>query len=453
MTSTEILSPRMRDTVAANLPTVSSSLNDRSSDKIDLATAENWLIRPELQRLYKEAIQSHLKEEQLSCTQGFGGDALLLESAADFFNTYFKPLNPVLPEHIVATPGATSCLDSLLFSICDEGDVVLVPAPYWNGFDFHFRLRAKVKIVPVITNYEIPVDGCNYEILHGSLLSSLNEAYEGIADKSRVRALIMTNPHNPFAQCYHEADLRGAILFCQRNGFHYISDELYAMSDLQGKRGYDGNGGAPFASALRLTCEHLELEDEKLEPLSSNKIHVIWSLSKDFGSSGLRLGFLINQDASCKSLLASVYVLSTIHTSCLSSIAATHLLKSKELPVLIGLAATRLAEAHKTAMARFRQWGTPFIYPHAGPYVTVKLLKQAENREEEGEGLERLKKAGVVVSSLRGFGGWKEFSGNLNHYGWVRMTVAVPEARLLDALDRIADTMKYKEKGGSMQVR
>ncbi|KAF4948216.1 hypothetical protein FGADI_9808 [Fusarium gaditjirri] len=431
--------PHMRDTVAAILPTVSSILNDRSSDKIDLATAENWLIRPELQRLCKEAIQSQLTEDHLSYAQGFGGDALLLASAADFFNTYFKPLNPVLSEHIVATPGATSCLDSLLYCICDEGDIVLVPAPYWS------LLRAKVKIVPVITKYEIPVDGCNYEILDGSLLSSLNEAYQSVSDKSRVRALIMTNPHNPFAQCYHEAELREAIAFCQSNGFHYISDELYAMSDLQRMQGYGGNVRAPFVSALRLTYESPELEGQKLEPLSPSKIHIIWSLSKDFGSSGLRLGFLINQDPSCKALLASVYILSTIHASCLSSIAASHILKSTELPILLEKAATRLREAHKTAITRFHKWGAPFIYPHAGPYVTVKLVKLAKNLEEEDEGLEKLKQAGVVVSRLGSFAGWKEMSGNQNHFGWVRMTVAVPAERLLDALDRIAATFKYEE--------
>lgn len=147
--------------------------------------------------------------------------------------------------------------------------------------------------MPVITKYEIPTYGCNYEILQGSLLSSLNETYESVTDKSRVRALIVTNPHNPFAQCYHATDLREAIVFCQTHGLHYISDELYAMSDLQRKQGYDGNRGVPFASALRLTHQSPELEAQKLHTLSPSKIHIIWSLSKDFGSSGLRLVRLI----------------------------------------------------------------------------------------------------------------------------------------------------------------
>ncbi|EWG55289.1 hypothetical protein FVEG_17491 [Fusarium verticillioides 7600] len=167
------------------------------------------------------------------------------------------------------------------------------------------------------------------------------------------------------------------------------------MSDLQRKRRHDGNAGAPFVSALSLSNGSPELECQKLVPLPASKVHIIWSFSKDFGSSGLRL---------------------------------------------------------KTAIARFHQWGAPFIYPQAGPYVTVKLVKDAETLEEENEGLERLKQAGVMVSRLRGFGGWKGFSGNLNYYGWVRMTVAVLKDRLLDALNRIADIMKYEEKEGNHSV-
>jgi aspartate/methionine/tyrosine aminotransferase len=30
------------------------------------------------------------------------------------------------------TPGASNCLDSILFTICEPGDGVLVLAPYWS---------------------------------------------------------------------------------------------------------------------------------------------------------------------------------------------------------------------------------------------------------------------------------------------------------------------------------
>lgn len=52
---------------------------------------------------------------------------------ASFFNTYFKPIHAVKPEHIVATAGASDALDTLIHAICDEGDSVIVPGPYWRA--------------------------------------------------------------------------------------------------------------------------------------------------------------------------------------------------------------------------------------------------------------------------------------------------------------------------------
>jgi aspartate/methionine/tyrosine aminotransferase len=33
---------------------------------------------------------------------------------------------------IAVTPGASNCLDSILFSICEADDSILVVAPYWS---------------------------------------------------------------------------------------------------------------------------------------------------------------------------------------------------------------------------------------------------------------------------------------------------------------------------------
>ena len=57
------LSDRMAGTVSAMLPQIAASLSQRSateSPKIDLATAENWLLRPELVTLCKDAVAEDL---------------------------------------------------------------------------------------------------------------------------------------------------------------------------------------------------------------------------------------------------------------------------------------------------------------------------------------------------------------------------------------------------------
>jgi gliotoxin/aspirochlorine biosynthesis aminotransferase len=60
----EGLSSRMQKPASAILPKIASTIAERTntstSRRIDLSTAENWLIRPELVEIYKDAIQNQL---------------------------------------------------------------------------------------------------------------------------------------------------------------------------------------------------------------------------------------------------------------------------------------------------------------------------------------------------------------------------------------------------------
>ena len=66
MTSPHGLSSRMTGIVAAVLPRIAVTVAERSSaqlPKIDLATAENWLVRDELVGIYKEAFARDVTED------------------------------------------------------------------------------------------------------------------------------------------------------------------------------------------------------------------------------------------------------------------------------------------------------------------------------------------------------------------------------------------------------
>jgi hypothetical protein len=60
----EQLSSRMQKPATAILPKIAATIAERTSArtsrKLDLSTAENWLIRPELVEIYKDAIQNQL---------------------------------------------------------------------------------------------------------------------------------------------------------------------------------------------------------------------------------------------------------------------------------------------------------------------------------------------------------------------------------------------------------
>ena len=72
---------------------------------------------------------------------------------------------------------------------------------------------------------------------------------------------------------------------CAKYNLHLISDEIYALSifNVPGKE-----QPPPFTSLLSI---------DPTELISTNYIHVLYGISKDFGAAGLRLGCLITQNA------------------------------------------------------------------------------------------------------------------------------------------------------------
>ena len=129
------LSARGWANVGEIMPKISAAVKERvlqDNPSIDLASAENWLIRQELLDICKDAISSKLCAQDLSYPRAFAGFPEVLEAFASFFNSYFHPHLPVEVAHLATAPGAASCLDTLFYNICDPGDGILVPAPYWS---------------------------------------------------------------------------------------------------------------------------------------------------------------------------------------------------------------------------------------------------------------------------------------------------------------------------------
>ena len=72
------------------------------------------------------------QKQQFSYPRGFSGDPDLLEAFCGLLNTYFAPHEQVLPGHLATAPGAMAAIDTVLFNICEAGDGVIIPGPYWS---------------------------------------------------------------------------------------------------------------------------------------------------------------------------------------------------------------------------------------------------------------------------------------------------------------------------------
>jgi hypothetical protein len=136
------------------------------------------------------------------------------------------------------------------------------------------KARANVNIIvaqpPTYDNWD------NY------LVPSLQAVYDFSASKSRIKAVLLCNPHNPLARCYPKKALLEVMEFCQEHGLHLIVDEIYALTNLN-----DVDDRAPkFVSALSLTEPLVPEGAVKVNP---SRVHVVWSASKLFGMSGFRV--------------------------------------------------------------------------------------------------------------------------------------------------------------------
>ena len=143
-----------------------------------------------------------------------------------------------------------------------------------DGFEQVCNVRSGVNVIvahpPTYKNYD------NY------LLPSLLAAYNFASDRSRIKAVVLCNPQNPLSRCYPKKALVECMEFCQEHGIHLISDEILALTSLN-----TAPDNAPgFTSALSLTEPLVPEGAVKVNPAS---VHVVWSASKLFGSSGLRV--------------------------------------------------------------------------------------------------------------------------------------------------------------------
>ncbi|KAK8157459.1 pyridoxal phosphate-dependent transferase [Phyllosticta citrichinensis] len=413
------LSERMRGTVESIMPKIATQVAQRSSSNppIDFGTAENWLIRSELVDFFKDAISKRLVKQDLSYQRGFVGDPNVIAALADAFNRHFAPKVPVDSTHIAVAPGGGAILESLLFNICDAGDEMLVLTPFWSGFHFQFQVGPKVTIIPVTS----PMENVFNERVVDDLEAALAKA------NKKVRGVVVCNPHNPLGQCYTRKALEAIAVFCEKHNLQLISDEIYALSIYESA---DLADPVPFISMLSL-----DLAQIKVNPA---RAHVIWSVSKDFGCSGFRLGALVSQGS--PAMVCGVAMAANTQVSGLTALAVTALLSDPaKMDGFIALNRSRLAIAYETMAKVFRTRAIRYIPANAGIFIWARLSDKVETWEQEADLTKILEGKQVAVSAGKGYAAAAP--------GWYRLSFAMEPENLRKGLERLEKGIDEFEKG------
>ncbi|KAH6963326.1 pyridoxal phosphate-dependent transferase [Fusarium avenaceum] len=242
---------------------------------ISLGVAENTLMHKELiEHMTKNfTVDSH----SLTCGDGFSGSHRLRNTLARFINRNFHAHEPVTKKELIVTSGAGQAIELIGFSLCDPGDGVLLARPHYGNFPIDLGFRAQAKVVRVSFGDVDPLSLETVDIYEKALMDAQSQ---GI----RVRAFLLCNPHNPLGRCYTREVLKAYMRFCEKHGLHLISDEVYALSVWKNPEVPHAPG---FTSILAMNPDNI---------IDRNLIHVIWGMSKDFGSNGIKIGCLITRN-------------------------------------------------------------------------------------------------------------------------------------------------------------
>jgi len=218
-----------------------------------LAVAENKLSWDVLKPRTSAALASC--PDWVSNYGPMSGQPPFKEALASFLGNYIFKGCTVDADNLVCASGLTSILSNFFYVLCEPGETVLIPAPYYAAFDSDLRAFAEVGIEPVAV---VALDVKSPE--YGSLtVRALDAAYERVVSRTGLapRALLLTNPHNPFGRIAGVEELAAIVGWCGRRGVHLVADEIYALSCF-GPNACDSDDAAAQIPEMRAANDEME---------------------------------------------------------------------------------------------------------------------------------------------------------------------------------------------------
>lgn len=297
--------------------------------------------------------------------------------------------------NIVVSNGAKHSLVNAFTAICNPGDEVIVPAPYWVSYPEMIKLADGVPVIVKTTE-------------ENSFKVSVDDFKKALTPKTK--AIVINSPSNPTGMVYTEEELREIADFAVEHGIYVISDEIYEKLIYEGKH-------TSIASF-----------NDKIKDLTI----VINGVSKTYAMTGWRIGFAAANEKIAKAM-ANIQSHAASNPNSIAQAAALAALEGSQDEV----------ERMKRHFMRRRDFmveeinkidGVSCSMPHGAFYIMMNISKltgtelygqKIENADDFAELF--LEKARVAVVPGTGFGAEQ----------YVRWSYATGMDNIVEGLERL----------------
>ena len=291
-------------------------------------------------------------------------------------------------DNILITNGSKQALYMIFQVICDPGDEVIIPIPFWVSFIEQVKLAGGTP-VPVATR-DNQLD-C--------------EAIEA-AVSPRTKAILINSPNNPSGAVYPLADLQRIAQLANDHSLYVVADEAYNAFV------YDGN---MHASMFAIEAVR-------------NRVIVTQSFSKSYSMTGFRIGYI----AASGEIIAALSKIQSHLSGNVCTFAQYGALAA--LSLTDQLFSERCAKLQQKRDIAFQYVSRLFpCNKPRGAFYLFPDVSAVLNKDETSEALAAriLKQAGVAVVPGEAF-------GMATH---MRISFAVSDENLKNGLDRITEVL------------
>ncbi|KAK8537989.1 hypothetical protein V6N13_096216 [Hibiscus sabdariffa] len=338
---------------------------DRPDGVIQMGLAENqlcfnfvkkWVIEhPEASLCSAQGVN---KFKETALFQDYHGMPEFRQAVAKFMGKVRGDRVKFEPDRVVMSGGATGAHEMVAFCLADPGEAFLVPTPYYPGFDRDLRWRTGVELVPVVCE-----SSNDFKITRNALETAYEKAKEA---NLRVKGLLITNPSNPLGTILDRETLTGIVKFINEKNIHLIGDEIYA--------------------ATVFTEPEFVSISEIIEEVECNRdlIHIVYSLSKDMGFPGFRVGIVYSYNdavVSCARKMSSFGLVS----SQTQHLIASMLSDNDFVDSFIVESKKQLLKRHKYFTWSLSQVGIGSLKSNAGLFIWMDLRKLLKEKTLEAE--------------------------------------------------------------------